>query len=83
MDSSETQEEINRQQLDYIREGNVGEGSMQDEAATGNGQNDNGGGGGGSNGNTKKQTPGSVKAKTTEQLAKTAFWLQLDRDRAS
>ena len=71
VDASETLEEIERHQLDYIREGNVGEGSMQGiavnvvaAAAAGNG------GGPAETPKPKRETPGGVKQRTTQQLAK-------------
>ena len=66
VEASETTDETHKQQLDYIREGNVGEGSLQgqdppsDEAVP-------------KKEAKNKETAATVKTKTTEQLAKTAF----------
>ena len=69
VDASETLEEIEKQQLDYIREGNVAEGSMQAlpaEAGNVGGSGENAG----IQAKPKRETPGGVKQRTTQQLAK-------------
>ena len=68
VDASETLEEIEKQQLDYIRAGNVGPGSMEGIAT--NAATAANGGGALETPKPKRETPGGVKQKTTQQLAK-------------
>ena len=73
VEADETQEEMDRLSLEYIREGNAAPGSMQAEAVSTPGQAAAGGGANVANEPTRKKvTPGGVCEKTTEQLAKTA-----------
>ena len=65
VDATETKEEMEKYQLDYLREGNAGDPAPENDDS-----------GSGEKENKPKENPKTVKEKTTTQLANKVLWLK-------
>ena len=76
VDATETKEQMQKYQMDFIREGKASDNAFvptDDDQQQGDDDTDSQCGN--KKNNKNKDNPRTIKAKTTEQLAKTALWL--------